>query len=67
MISTDLRLYEQLQQFTLFQGLSRSELLQMAGNTKFGFVKMAAASRCRRSSDCSCSSGPPRSPPLSIN
>ena len=42
MVNTDLRIYDQLQQFTLFQGLSRSELLQMAGNTKFGFVKLPA-------------------------
>ncbi|MBR4897776.1 MAG: Crp/Fnr family transcriptional regulator [Prevotella sp.] len=42
MIQTELKIYEQLQQFTLFQGLSRTELLQMAGNTKFGFVKMSA-------------------------
>jgi CRP-like cAMP-binding protein len=42
MIQTELKIYEQLQQFTLFQGLSRTELLQMAGNTKFGFVKLPA-------------------------
>lgn len=35
-----LKLYDQLLQFPLFQGMSRSELLQMAGNTRFGFVKM---------------------------
>ena len=34
------RFYDQLLQFPLFQGLSRAELLQMAGNTKFGFLKM---------------------------
>ena len=42
MLRADLKIYEQLQQFTLFQGLSRTELLQMAGNTKFGFMKVAA-------------------------
>lgn len=36
----NLQLYDHLLQFSLFQGLSRSELLQMAGNTKFGFLKM---------------------------
>ena len=36
-----MRIYDHLLQFPLFQGLSRSELLQMAGNTKFGFLKMA--------------------------
>ncbi|MBR1414588.1 MAG: Crp/Fnr family transcriptional regulator [Prevotella sp.] len=35
----DLKLYDHLLRFQLFQGLSRSELLQMAGNTKFGFLK----------------------------
>ena len=38
----DLRIYDHLLRFPLFQGLSRSELLQMAGNTKFGFLKMEA-------------------------
>ena len=33
------QLYDHLLRFQLFQGLSRSELLQMAGNTKFGFLK----------------------------
>lgn len=34
-----LQLYDHLLRFQLFQGLSRTELLQMAGNTKFGFRK----------------------------
>lgn len=38
----ELRFYDHLLQFSLFQGLSRAELLQMAGNTKFGFRKVAA-------------------------
>ena len=42
MIHQDLRFYDQLQQFVLFQGMSRSELLQMAGNTRFGFQKTGA-------------------------
>lgn len=33
------KLYDHLLQFQLFQGLSRTELLQLAGNTKFGFMK----------------------------
>jgi len=36
------QLYDHLLQFQLFQGLSRAELLQLAGNTKFGFMKQAA-------------------------
>ena len=34
-----LQLYDHLLRFQLFQGLNRNELLQMAGNTKFGFRK----------------------------
>ena len=34
-----LQIYDHLLRFQLFQGLSRAELLQMAGNTKFGFLK----------------------------
>ena len=37
------QLYDHLLQFQLFQGLSRTELLQLAGNTKFGFMKQPAA------------------------
>lgn len=37
-----LHLYDQLLQFTLFQGMSRAELLQLAGNTRFGFQKVTA-------------------------
>ena len=36
------QLYDHLLQFPLFQGLSHTELLQLAGNTKFGFRKVAA-------------------------
>lgn len=37
-----LHFYDHLLQFPLFQGLSHTELLQMAGHTKFGFRKVAA-------------------------
>ena len=37
-----MQLYDHLLQFQLFQGLSHTEMLQMAGNTKFGFLKMAS-------------------------
>lgn len=36
----ELRIYAQLQQCQLFQGMSQGELLQMAGNTRFGFQKV---------------------------
>lgn len=39
--TVDLRLYDSLLRFPLFQGLSRTELLQLAGQTKFGFQKLA--------------------------
>jgi len=38
--SSNLSIYDQLLSFQLFQGMSRTELLQMAGNTKFGFLKL---------------------------
>lgn len=38
-IAPPLKIYDHLLRFPLFQGLSRTELLQLAGNTKFGFVK----------------------------
>jgi CRP-like cAMP-binding protein len=37
--SYNLQLYDYLLRFQLFQGLSRSELLQLAGGTRFGFQK----------------------------
>jgi len=45
------RFYEQLLQFPLFQGLSRNELLQLAGNTKFGFLKVPAHKTIVREGD----------------
>ncbi len=41
-MNNDFRLYDSLLRFPLFQGLSRAELLQLAGQTKFGFLKQAA-------------------------
>lgn len=38
----NLQIYDHLLSFQLFQGLSRTELQQLAGNTKFGFLKQAA-------------------------
>lgn len=43
-----LKLYDHLLRFPLFQGLSRAELLQMAGNTKFGFLKLPAGKQVVR-------------------
>jgi CRP-like cAMP-binding protein len=48
-----LQLYDHLLRFQLFQGLSRGELLQMAGNTKFGFRKEeSGATVVREGDDC---------------
>ena len=38
----ELKLYDHLLQFQLFQGMSQNELLQLAGNTRFGFRKVQA-------------------------
>lgn len=46
-----LQLYDHLLQFPLFQGLSRTELLQMAGNTKFGFLKLQEGREVVREGD----------------
>lgn len=50
-MSGDLRLYDSLLRFSLFQGLSRAELLQLAGQTKFGFQKLEAGKTVVREGD----------------
>ena len=50
-MNADLRLYDSLQPFPLFQGLSRTELLQLAGQTKFGFQKLAVGKTVVREGD----------------
>ena len=47
----NLKFYDHLLQFSLFQGLSRAELLQMAGNTKFGFLKLPSGKTVVREGD----------------
>ena len=37
-----MQLYDHLIQFPLFQGMSRDNLAQVGGHTKFGFLKCAA-------------------------
>lgn len=41
-MNIELSLLNHLLNFRLFQGLSRNELLQLAGNTKFGFMKQGS-------------------------
>lgn len=48
---SDLRLYDSLLRFPLFQGLSRVELMQLAGQTKFGFQKLEAGKTVVREGD----------------
>jgi CRP-like cAMP-binding protein len=48
---SDFRLYDSLLRFPLFQGLSRAELLQLAGQTKFGFLKLEAGQTVVREGD----------------
>ncbi len=45
------RLYDQLSQFTLFQGMSRADLLQMVGNTRFDFLKLGAGQHVVKEDD----------------
>lgn len=43
-----LKIYDQLLQFPLFQGMSRDDLEIIAGHTRFGFVKVAAGKSIAR-------------------
>lgn len=40
--NSELKLYDHLLQFPLFQGMSQGELMQLAGNTRLGFLKLPA-------------------------
>jgi CRP-like cAMP-binding protein len=41
-VNYELKIHEQLLQFTLFQGMSRAELMEVVGHTKLGFSKLPA-------------------------
>ena len=41
-LNSELKLYDHLLQFPLFQGMSQGELMQLAGNTRLGFLKLPA-------------------------
>jgi len=46
-------IYDQLLQFTLFQGMSRADLMEVVTHTKFGFSKLAAGKyMVREGDDC---------------
>lgn len=40
-----MEIYDRLLQFTLFQGMSSADLMQVAGHTKFGFNKLNTGKR----------------------
>lgn len=46
-----MEIYDKLLQFTLFQGMSHADLMQVAGHTKFGFSKLSAGKRLVREGD----------------
>lgn len=44
-MSPELKIYDKLLQFPLFQGMSHTELMQVVAHTKMGFAKFAASKR----------------------
>ena len=46
-----MEIYDRLLQFTLFQGMSHADLMQVAGHTKFGFLKLTAGKRLVKEGD----------------
>ena len=46
-----MEIYDRLLQFTLFQGMSLADLMQVAGHTKFGFSKLVSGKRLVREGD----------------
>ena len=46
-----MEIYDRLLQFTLFQGMSHADLMQVAGHTKFNFSKLSAGKRLVRDGD----------------
>ena len=46
-----MEIYDRLLQFTLFQGMSHADLMQVAGHTKFGFSKLNEGKRLVKDGD----------------
>ena len=46
-----LKIYDKLLQFTLFQGMSHADLMEVVGHTKFGFSKQAEGKRVVKEGD----------------
>ncbi len=50
-MARSLQLYDKLLQFTLFQGISHGDLMQMVAHTKLGFLKLPPGKRLFRNGD----------------
>ena len=46
-----LKIYDKLLQFTLFQGMSHADLMEVVGHTKFGFSKQPEGYRIVKDGD----------------
>ena len=46
-----LKIYDKLLQFTLFQGMSHADLMEVVGHTKFGFSKQPEGQRIAKDGD----------------
>lgn len=46
-----MEIYDQLLRFTLFQGMSHADLMEVVGHTKLGFAKLAAGKRLVKDGD----------------
>ena len=54
-MAKSLQLYDRLMQFTLFQGMGYSDLMQMVAHTKFDFIKLPPGKRVIRNGEpCRC-------------
>lgn len=50
-MDSGLKIYDKLLQFTLFQGMSHADLMEVVGHTKFGFVKRPEGQRIVKEGD----------------
>ena len=50
-MDSGLKIYDKLLQFTLFQGMSHADLMEVVGHTKFGFSKRPEGQRIVKDGD----------------
>ena len=50
-MNSGLKIYDKLLQFTLFQGMSHADLMEVVGHTKFGFSRHAEGQRIVKDGD----------------